>query len=392
MVEYTGQVRAWFYVMHVISNALLGSHCFKNVVVTGVMMGTDGRKMSKSYGNYPDPKDILEKHGGDALRLYLMSSPIMVGESVKMTKGDEIEEQVKKVLLILWNSYRYFLTYTNSNKVSLSKLTDLSFLDSSKKNVMDEWLLSILENFVLNFSNYLENYQIPQAIKLIQPFVNELSTWYIRRSRNRFVSGDIEAYQTFYYVLKRFLLAVAPAIPFISEKIYQNIKNYDDPESVHLCDYPKPEKVLINKQLIEKMNFVRELVQKAHAIRKETGIKLRQPLRTLTITTPKRELLKSETGLIQIMKDELNVKEVSLLSGKKDRVKLDTKLTSKLEKEGQAREIIRQLQAARKKDECDLDQVVTAYAPSWPKEFEQEIKSKALVSNLLKGEEIKIVK
>jgi len=389
IVEYTGQVRAWFYVMHVISNALMNSHCFKNVVVTGVMTGTDGRKMSKSYGNYPDPKKILEKYGGDALRLYLLGSSVMLGKKIRMTKGEEIEDQVKRVLLILWNSYRYFLTYFNFHQLDVNQIAKIDLKKIKNKQIMDRWIIARLHQLIDKLEGYLDDYHIPQAVNLIQPFVNQLSTWYIRRSRSRFVKGEVEAFETLYYLLKNFILAVAPIIPFITESIYQNIKLDKDCQSVHLNDYPQVKKELIDKQLLKKMDLIQEIVNKGHAIRKKKEIKVRQPLASLTVFFEKKGLEKELTSLI---KKELNVKKIKFKKGKKIKIVLDTKLTPQLKKEGKAREIIRLIQRARKKAGCHLNQSIVAYLPDWPKEYEEEIKKKTLVKEIKKGKTIKIVK
>jgi isoleucyl-tRNA synthetase len=390
IVEYTGQVRAWFYVMHVISNALKNSHCFKNVVVTGVMAGTDGRKMSKSYGNYPDPKEILNKYGGDALRLYLLTSPVMIGQNVKMTKGDEIEDQVKKVLLILWNTYRYFITYANAHKFDINKAVNLK--TNHSKHILDKYIVSKLNLFIKNFSQRLERYNIPHGVKLIQPFITELSTWYLRNSRSRFVGSDVKAFQTLYYVLYNFCKAVAPVMPFITESIYQNLKTKEGKQSIHLADYPEFNDKLIDLSLHQDMEAVKDLVSRGHHQRKQEQIRLRQPLQKLIIKSNSlQKQLKEKKQLIQLIKEELNVKEVIFRPGKKLIIKLDMKLTAKLKQEGEARELIRKIQSARKKAGLKMNQKATAQAPGWPKQYEQEIKNKAMLRELKKGSSIKIL-
>ncbi|OGD54091.1 hypothetical protein A3J78_02010 [Candidatus Beckwithbacteria bacterium RBG_13_35_6] len=397
IVEYTGQVRAWFYVMHVIANALKNSHCFKNVVVTGVMAGTDGRKMSKSYSNYPDPKEILTKFGGDALRLYLLTSPVMSGKNVNMTKGDEIEEQVKKVLLILWNTYRYFLTYVNYHNLDLKQIKNIDIAKNSKKNILDSYIISKLHLFIKDFSDSLEKYRIPNAVKLIQPFVDELSTWYLRNSRNRFVVGDITAFQIMYYILINFSKAAAPAVPFITESIYQNLKPENSKESIHLDDYPDFNNKFIDLKLHTKMEIVQDLVNRGHSLRKQKQIKLRQPLAKLKIKSANwRKKLKIEledkNELLDLIKDELNVKVVEFLAGKELEVEFDTRITPALQAEGEAREFIRKVQDLRKKNGCSLNELITVYAPLWPEAFEKEIKKKALIKKLIKADQLKISK
>jgi len=387
IVEYTGQVRAWFYVMHVISNALKESHCFKNVVVTGVMAGTDGRKMSKSYGNYPDPRKILKKYGGDALRLYLMSSPVMMGEHVKMTKGKEIEDQVKKVLLILWNCYRYLTTYCRIHKHSLKELSE-DFKPQKQENLLDRWIISKVHLFIQNFSSNLKEYKIPDAVNLIQPFVDQLSTWYIRRSRKRFFNNDLDAFRTLYYVLKKFLLASAPAIPFVTEKIYQGLRLEQEQLSVHLSDYPEFDQSLIDKTLLNKMEQVQQIVSEGHSDRKKSGIKLRQPLSKVTVKLKQKKDFGN--SFIQLIKDELNVKRVDFKEAKKFKVFVDKKITKELKEEGWARDIVRKIQNARKKAGCNPDQKVSVVLKDWPEKFEKEIKKKTLTKEIKRGKELKI--
>ncbi|MEK7064005.1 MAG: isoleucine--tRNA ligase, partial [Patescibacteria group bacterium] len=218
ITEYTGQLRAWFYVMHVISNALFKTNCFKNVIVQGVIMGNDGRKMSKNYGNYPDPKDYIVKYGADSLRLYLMGSPIMVGQDIIISETDW-QEHLKTTLMTLWNSYKFFINYAALDnwepKIEMAQVP----------TKLDLWILSRLNETVLEIDKQLAGYQIPKAVATIRPFVSDLSTWYIRRSRDRVGPTAVDktdrdlAYTTLRTVFAVFSQAVSPIIPFISEYI-----------------------------------------------------------------------------------------------------------------------------------------------------------------------------
>ena len=376
IVEYSAQVRAWFYVLHVVSNALFSSPCFKNVVVTGVMAGTDGRKMSKSYGNYPDPRLVLEKYGGDALRLYLMGSPIMLGKDMNITKGEEIESQVKNLLLPLWNSYRFFVTFANLYNFSPKNLP-------SPSHVLDRWIIARLHLLNREFSHFLEKYRIPQATRLLRPFVDDLSRWYIRRSRERFNQGDKKALNTLYYVLVEFCKIAAPIIPFITEKIFKDLTGE---ESVHLCDWPKVKR--IERKLLEKMKMVREICALGQAERKRLGIKVRQPLKRCSVFNFPFSI---EEDLINLIKEELNVKEVVFERGKGELiVELDSRITPELRAEGQARELIRQIQNLRKAKGCSLREKVVVFAPSWPKDFEALIKKRTLAVAIKKGPSLRI--
>lgn len=367
IVEYTGQIRAWFYVLHVITNALFDSIAFKNVSVTGVILGTDGRKMSKNFGNYPDPKEMLSKHGGDALRLYLLGSPVMHGEDIRISEK-EYSDQVRTTLLILWNIYSFFVMYTTlddwKNKVESTHILDL-------------WVKTLLNKLIGEVTVSLDAYDTPLAVSQIKPFINNLSTWYLRRSRDR--KGD-EFYSTLYDVLITLSKLMAPIIPFVAEEIY---KNLTDKESVHLETWPAFAKATARQApLLEQMALVRKICELGHAQRKLNNLKVRQPLQKITMDKDLPE------DLLQLIKDELNVKEVV----KGDKVELDTKLTPELEQEGKARDLVRDIQDARKAAGCKLDEKVTVTLPDWPENFEEYIKKETLSSNLTKGDTLQIIK
>jgi isoleucyl-tRNA synthetase len=370
IVEYTGQIRAWFYVLHVISNALYKSIAYKNVVVTGVILGTDGRKMSKNFGNYPDPKEMLTKYGGDALRLYLMSTPVMRGEDILISE-EQYKNQVKNFLLMLWNIYNYFVTY--SNLAGWVPPENLKF-KSKNSNILDQWILILLQNLVNQATKNLEEYDSVSYVENLQNFLSDLSTWYLRRSRGR---KDDGFYEAFYEVLVTFCKLSAPIAPFITEEIYKNLTKE---ESVHLVNWPAASELEARQtQILEEMREVRKIVEKVHAIRKEAGIPLRQPLNKITIFNI------PYTAYHDLLKDELNIKNIETKLGK-DEVKLDTTITPELKAEGRAREIIRQIQDERKNLGTKLDEMVDVTLPDWPAEFEDIIKTKTLTNTLQKGE------
>lgn len=377
IAEYVGQVRTWFYYLHALSTALFQSHSFKNVVVTGVIAGTDGRKMSKSYGNYPDPKEILDRYGGDALRLYLMGSVVMLGRDMNMTRGEEIREQVKTVLLPLWNSYRFLVTFARLHRWKPGPRP------KGEKNVLDQWLISRFNQFHQEFSRLMDAYLIPQATRLIRDFVDDLSKWYIRRSRERFNRGEKGALETFYQVLVGFTKVVAPIIPFLAEEIF---KNLTAEESVHLQDWPQAGEV--NPKLLEEMVLVRQICELGHAKRKKAKIKVRQPLADLKYWL--RQGL--DENLEALIAEELNLKRVEWVKAdtEEPRVELGLKLTSRLKAEGQARELIREIQGLRKKKGCRLDEKIVVSVPSWPKGFEDYIKKKTLALKIKKGKKLVI--
>lgn len=370
VTEYTGQIRAWFYVLHVITTSIYDSNAFKNVLVSGVILGTDGRKMSKNFGNYPDPKEMLQKYGGDALRLYLLGSPVMSGQDIKISE-EEYRNQVRTFLLTLWNCYSFFITYANLENWSKKSK------DHAQPHVLDKWILSLLNKLTFNITSSFESYDTAKAVSEAKKFVEDLSTWYIRRSRS---CPDKEAfYETTHHVLVTLSKLLAPLTPFVSEKMYRNLTGE---ESVHLTDWPiaKP----IDQQIISDMTLLRKICELGHAKRKDLGIKVRQPLARLIVHTS--SLIGD--NLLELIKDELNVKVVELKLGELS-IELDTKLTPALIAEGQAREIVRQIQDARKEAGTALDEKVIVYLPDWPEEKSLFI-SNATISELRKGDTLRI--
>jgi len=385
IVEYIGQTRGWFYTLHVLSNTLFQSESFKNCVVTGTMMGTDGRKMSKLFKNYPDPKMVLQKYGGDAMRLYLMGSVIMVGENINLDEK-EFDNQVKNVLLPLWNSFKYFLTYDNLFDFSPKEV------QQSSPNILDQWIQNQTNNFIDNLEKNLDKYDLPTATRLIEPFVNDLSRWYIRQSRDRFVNGDINALQTLWQVLVQFSLAVAPIIPFITEYIWQTLVVGIVPqatESIHLSFYPHHDN--FDQKLADNMTLVQQICEQGNMIRKTQQISTRQPLAKLTIASNQKINLSDD--LLEIIKTEINVKNIEIISSTDNLVvTLDTNITPELKQEGEARDLIRSIQSLRKEANLDLKDKINIFAPSWPENFENEIKSKTLAESIIKSDQLKIEK
>jgi len=384
IVEYIGQTRGWFYTLHVLSNAIFKSESFKNCVVTGTIMGTDGRKMSKLFKNYPDPKVVLQKYGGEAMRLYLMSGVIMVGENMNMNEK-EIEDKVKFILLPLWNCFKYLTTYAQMHNWT----PDLNSNNNST-NILDQWIITRTDQLTQEFAQELDKYIIPNAVKLITPYIEDLSRWYIRQSRDRFVNGDKEALQTLWQVLIQFTKTAAPLIPFITEYFYQNlVLPFDSKalESVHLELYPETKP--INQQLLINMVHVREICEQGNMIRKTSNLSTRQPLSKATINNSQKIDLSSD--LIEIIKNELNIKDVEIILGKNNlTVNLDTNITPELKAEGDARDLIRQIQSLRKEEQLNLKDKIKIFAPTWPTNFEKEILTKTLGVSIEKSEDVKI--
>jgi len=384
IAEYTGQIRAWFYVLHVIGTALYDSPAFKSVLVEGVILGTDGRKMSKNYGNYPDPKMMLQKYGGDGLRLYLLGSPVMRGEDILISE-EQYRNQVKGMLLFLWNVYRFFVNNAVVDKWKINRKKDQC------ENILDAWAISLLNRTIQDVTHDLDSFDTVKAVAHLNDFVQNLSTWFIRRSRDRVGPSASDQkdkdnfYSTCHLVLVTLTKLLAPIVPFTVEEIYKNIKEH---ESVHLDDWPRVDKKSIDLDLEQQMAQARQVVEIAHAQRKKAQIKLRQPLNSLIATTP----ISIWKAVNKIIAAEVNVKKVINKTGKTLAIKLETKLTAQLKAEGEARAIVRMIQVERKKLETRLDERIDVYLEQWPAEFENEIKRRALVNRLVRSKEFKVVR
>jgi len=328
VAEYIAQVRAWFYYMIVLSAILFDKEPFENVVTTGTILAEDGEKMSKSKGNFTDPMILINKFGVDALRLYLMNSNVMNADNLNFS-DDGVEEMYKRVLLLTYNVLNFYHQYETKNE------------NPNPKKLIDKWVLSRLNKFLKNINGFLENYNTVGASQEIRDFVEDLSTWYVRLTRDRFNEGDETAKQILKFVLHKFSIAVAPLIPFTAEKIYLDIKGKK--ESVHLEDYVNPENV--DEKLLDSMKKIREIVSFGLKERDKAQIGLKWPLAKATIFSDD----KFSKELEEIILLQLNVKKLDFKSGKEFGMELDTKISPELEAEGFAREISRFVQNERKK-------------------------------------------
>lgn len=382
IVEYTGQIRAWFYVLHVIAAAIYEKQAFKNVVVTGVILGTDGRKMSKNYGNYPDPKETIIKYGGDALRLYLLGSPVMHGEDIALSE-DEYRNQSRDFLLIYWNVYNFFVSNANIDGWRPKEILP------QKLNILDKWILSRFSNTQKNLEKAYETYDTPEIVRIAKDFaVNDLSLWYLRRSRERmgptvFDKEDRDnAYTVFYYVLTNYTKLIAPLVPFVTEEIFRNLTKED---SVHLTLWPEMKKEYQDSELEMNMSLVRKIVEKGHAERKEKAIPVKMPLLSIKVNSSDEKLSEE---LLKLIQDELNVKSVVWEKGTELSTKLDTTITPELEEEAKTRELIRSIQEERKNMGIALDSTVSVYNDWLPvnPELLERIKQKTLATEIKLGE------
>ena len=367
IVEYIAQTRAWFYVMHVLSTALMGKNSFRNAIGYGVLAGNDGRKMSKTYGNFIDPKKAIETFGGDSMRLYFMGSPLMYGNNANFDEG-EFKIKLNSVLNPLWNSLKFFVMYANNSQWTPKMLVD-------SNDSIDTWIRVRLNETTRDVQDGIESYMLPKSVDAIEAFVDDLSRWYVRRSRSRISSGDAAALSTLYKVLVEFAKVSAPLIPFMAENIYQTLVAGVTPtrhESVHLCDFPSCDKNLIEKNtgMLEKMEKTREAVSLALSLRVQYGIKVRQPLQAVYIDTGS-----VEEFLDDLIKAEVNVKEVkyvnnldsssdNVLKTSNLKVQLDLELNDELKLEGHYRELVRRVQDMRKKEGLTVDEVINVTVPS----------------------------
>lgn len=350
--EYIAQTRAWFYVLHVISVGIFEKESFKNVVTTGTIAGSDGKKMSKSLGNYTLPNLVLEKYSADALRFYLLSSPLLNAQNINFSEK-AIGDIQRKLLATLWNSYSFFILYAGVDewKVNYSE-KDLSLF----QNLLDRWIISELNILIALVDEKMQNYDLVGATKPFELFVDHLSNWYIRRSRKRFWKSENDsdknqAYATLHFVLVNLSKIFAPFCPFISEEIYQNLMHPNvgainggqvGKNSVHLEDFPLANKDLVDEKLNQRMRSARKIVSVGLQQRALNKIKVRQPLAEVKISENNLE-----KELLEIIQEELNVKKITV-DEKGAELVLDLEITEELKQEGQAREIIRAIQGMRK--------------------------------------------
>lgn len=377
---FPGQFKNWFYSMIAMSTVLENLNPFQTVLGHETVMGEDGRPMHKSWGNAIEFNEAADKIGADVMRwMYVNQNPeqnILFGYK----KADETR---RKFHLLLWNVYNFFITYANIDDWQPQK-------SKKSENILDKWIISKLNQLIKIVTDSLEKYEPDTASLAIESFVTDLSQWYVRRSRDRVgptaSSGEDKnnSYATLYEVLVTISKLIAPFNPFISEEIYKNLTGK---ESVHLSNWPNLDKRKINGALTEAMKNTRQIVELAHAERKKNSIKVRQPLSKLTIKGP---------GLIDenmwdLIKKELNVKEIEVVRGRGElSVALDTKLTAELIAEGKARELVRQIQNARKSVGCGLSDKIKVNLPTWPKEFTDYIKKETLTDELIVGDIFKI--
>jgi isoleucyl-tRNA synthetase len=387
IAEYVGQVRAWFYYLHTLSVGLFSENSFKNVIVTGTIAGNDGRKMSKSYNNFTDPNELMDRYSADALRFLFLSSPLLNGEDFALQDKDVSD--VSRKLAMVWNMYDFFTLYASVDGWEWDGKLEDPYQELT--HPLDQWIVSRVHELTAQVTDDMDRYDIPNALKSVLPFIDDASNWYIRRSRKRFWKSENDAdknmaYKTLHYVLVRLSLVLAPFTPFMAEELF---KSLTERQSVHLEDWPAAGQV--NGIILNEMAQVREVITQGLAQRAGAGIKARQPLKGVKAWTGVE--LKPE--LLEIIKEELNVKTVDHQVSKEAEVKaeMDLEITDELKQEGTARELIRFIQNARKNAglnvddrislsvETDSDEIQSAFD-----KFKDEIFRETLTTGELKGD------
>ncbi len=379
IAEGQDQTRGWFYTLLAVSTLYKGKNSYKNVISHNLVLDKNGKKMSKSVGNVVNPFDEMDKFGADTVRWYFYS-----GNLAKPYLFDEkyLLDINRGVFRILWNVYNFYVTYANLDGWKPDKKQKLN-----SSNILDKWIFSRLVSTADVVTKGLDTYNSQEAVVELEGFVNDLSLWYIRRSRDRVgPAGQSEKdrqafYNTTYYVLTNLMKLMAPFAPFVTDEIYKNLTKE---KSVHLTDWPKIDKKHVDIKLEDNMKLLREVVEKAHAVRKEEKIPVRQPLSKLTIFN----LQFSNGDLESLIKDEINVKNVEFKNGEGEiKVELDTKITPQLEEEAKARELVRKIQEERRKMGMNLTQKVDVMAEWLPKDKKllNYVVSKTLINNLTTG-------
>ena len=314
--EGLDQTRGWFYTLTVLAVALFDRPAFRNVVVNGLVLDSQGRKMSKSERNYSDPQEIINNFGADALRLFLIRSPVVRGEDLKYS-DEGVKEVLRQIIIPLWNAYSFFVTYANVDGIKPAPLKEVP------RNPFDQWLCSEVVRLVSLCRQHLDSYDLQRATDPIIEFIDNLNNWYIRRSRRRFwreqVNSDKQqAYNTLHYALIQLIMVAAPIIPFVTEEIWRNLRGSTMPSSVHLCDYPTVESNLRNEKLERRMRLCLTAVKLGRTLRRNHNLKMRQPLQTLYLISNNDQERAILTSMKEIIAEELNVKKVHIRSNEKE--------------------------------------------------------------------------
>ena len=306
IAEGLDQTRGWFYTLMVLGTCLFDKSPYKNVIVNGLVLAEDGKKMSKRLRNYPDPTKMLDTYGADAVRLYMIYSPVVRAENLKFSENG-VKQLMRDLLIPWWNAYSFFVTYAN-----VDRFDDAEVVYPESDNVLDKWIVSSMETLIADVTAAMDAYDLQRSIRPFVRFIEDLTNWYIRRSRRRFWKSSNDgdklcAYRTLRYVLVQLAKVAAPFTPFIAEEIYRNLKGAGDPDSVHLCDFPKANAAARDLALERRMAAVQTVVELGRRLRADNDLKVRQPLSALRLAGA------DITGLDDLIEDELNVKSVQFV-------------------------------------------------------------------------------
>lgn len=323
IAEGIDQTRGWFYTLTVLAAALYDSPAFKNVIANGILLAEDGNKMSKRLKNYPEPDVVVSKYGADAVRLYMLHSPAVKGDDLRFAEKG-VELVLRQILIPFWNAHSFFMTYARIYHWRP---------DAQPKKpeaLIDRWMLSLLNKLIKEVEEGMDDYDLSRAVEPFVGFIDQLTNWYIRRSRRRFWSDEAtldrsQAFETLHHVLVELTKIAAPFIPFLSEALYRNLRSADMPASVHLCDYPKYDATVRDSLLEEGMDKLQLTVSLGHALRKEHKLKVRQPLPAVHIVCGEEQILHFLQDQQHLIADELNVKKVVFHKEGHEFVKLSVK-------------------------------------------------------------------
>ncbi len=310
IAEGLDQTRGWFYTLLVLGVQLFGESPFRNVVVNGLVLAEDGKKMSKRLKNYPDPVELIENYGADALRLYMIYSPVVRAENLRFSENG-VRQLARDLLIPWWNAYSFFVTYANVDGWHEPRV-----VRPDSANELDRWIVSSLETLVSEVTTAMDGYDLQRAVRPFVEFIDDLTNWYIRRSRRRFWKSQNDtdkrdAYRTLRYVLVQLCKVAAPFTPFISESIYRNLRGEDMPHSVHLCDFPSADADARDPALEARMARIQTVVRLGRQLRTENDLKIRQPLARLHVASSDPEVLREIAAGEELMADELNIRHFS---------------------------------------------------------------------------------
>lgn len=384
IAEGTDQTRCWFYYMHVLAGGVKETNAFKNVIVNGIVLAEDGKKMSKKLKNYPDPMLIFDKYGADPLRYYLLTSPVMLAETLNFSEK-AVGDALRRVSMILWNVVKFYKMFAGDSAISEAR--------PDSDNVLDKWILARFDQLVTEVTAAMEAYNLPEATRPIAPFVDDLSTWYIRSSRERFKDGEendkCSGLETTRYILIGLAKVMAPFTPFIAEQVWQAVTGNDfkdENKSVHLEAWPVGS--VAEEKSLNEMALLRKIVEQALAKRDEYSIKVRQPLAQLTVKNSKIDW---NDQYKMLLLNEVNIKNLILGDdgGNEINVELDIEITPELKAEGIKRELVRTINAQRKnlgltiEDRIKISYVAEGLLAQVFADFAEELKQDTLANEIV---------